>query len=632
MINNNANIKIHKHKNLINLLTCELGSLFIALIIDCVILFDCFDKKSTPIIFICILVALFALLLIVRFFVLNTRTLQSKKNTFLGTLLTLVKMQLKEKLNLKNISLKELGIFKITLTILLYVLKYASIIVLCAAVLFAANYLNIFAQGVVPQSVISLVFLFMLITSIVSCTAGLTKSLYYSRDNAILLTLPCSPTQIYLSKLIVFFIFELKRNSSFIIPLFIAYYITHNYPIVFYPWMLIAFVLISLFTVSLGALLSIPTMWFSNFFRQKKLLQMISLVVIIVFLFVALVFAISLIPENIDLVGTWEKTSRDIRNFLVSYTLNFGYIFDLTNLMLGDPYFYTQVFKILPMLSRFGQILGFTIALFAIGMLIVRPLFYKMASKPFEYLKKLTKPKKNKKINSLLSPLHIETLSLIKSIDRVFTNVGILLSIPLLTYLLNKIFLAMNTRETGQHMIVAFNILIIMLVALNSNCSIASIYSRDGRSSYLIKTQPVKHYVLLASRLIPEALVVIISMIATMVVLLTTTAISPIDVVTLVISLIMFYLAHMFFSAEQDIMNPQYQIYATMGENENNPNESKSTVTAFIISFLLAGSTFLLLDEGRGFVYIKLLLVGLGALAYCSWSFFNNIKLFYKEK
>jgi hypothetical protein len=56
------------------------------------------------------------------------------------------------------------------------------------------------------------------------------------------------------------------------------------------------------------------------------------------------------------------------------------------------------------------------------GMLIVRPLFYKMASKPFEYLKKLVKAKQNRKISSKLSPLWVETLSIFKSIDRVFTT------------------------------------------------------------------------------------------------------------------------------------------------------------------------------------------------------------------
>ena len=88
----------------------------------------------------------------------------------------------------------------------------------------------------------------------------------------------------------------------------------------------------------------------------------------------------------------------------------------------------------------------------------------------------------------------------------------------------------------------------------------------------------------------------------------------------------------MFFSAQLDIMSPQTEIYATMGNYDNNPNEMKSTLLAFLISFLTAGATFLLLLEGRGHVYLKLLLVGLFAAGYFAWSYFDRIKLYYKEK
>ena len=548
-------------------------------------------------------------------------------------LITLVKMQLKEKLDLKRPDIKKLGFFRIALSVLSPLIKFAAVVALCAVFIIVAARLNIFSiNGTVPQSVISLVFVFMMITSIFSCTAGLTKSMYYSKDNAILLTLPCSPTQVYLSKLIIFFIFEVKRNFSFIVPLFVAYFITHEYSFVFYPWMLLGFIIISMFTVAIGALLSIPTMWFCNFFRQRKVLQIISLILVVAAAYIALVFAISLIPENIDPVATWDKTSQDIRDFLSAYVTNFPSVYDISCLTLGDTYFSIAVFKIVPMLTRLAKLLGITAVLFGAGMLIVRPLFYKMASKPFEYLKKLVKPKKNRRISSKFSPLWVEIISTVKSIDRVFSTVGVMISIPLLIYLLNKIFLAMNTREAGEYMIVAFNILIIMLVALNSNCSVASIYSRDGRSSYLIKTQPVKHYVLLFSRLIPIAATVCTSLFATMAVIFATTRLYAIDIVTLILSLIFIYLAHMFYSAELDIMNPQHEIYATMGNYDGNPNEVKSTLLAFIISFVTAGATFLLLIEGRGFVYIKLLLVGLVAAICCAWSYFNKIKLYYKEK
>ena len=79
-------------------------------------------------------------------------------------------------------------------------------------------------------------------------------------------------------------------------------------------------------------------------------------------------------------------------------------------------------------------------------------------------------------------------------------------------------------------------------------------------------------------------------------------------------------------------MNPQTEIYASVGENENDPNEAKATVTAFIISFLVAAASFMLLLEDTNSVFIKLMLVGLALFAYEGWLFLSKVKLYYKEK
>jgi hypothetical protein len=47
---------------------------------------------------------------------------------------------------------------------------------------------------VIPISVITVVFVVMLLISTVAATLSLTKGMYYSYDNPVLLTLPCLPT------------------------------------------------------------------------------------------------------------------------------------------------------------------------------------------------------------------------------------------------------------------------------------------------------------------------------------------------------------------------------------------------------------------------------------------------------
>ena len=95
----------------------------------------------------------------------------------------------------------------------------------------------------------------------------------------------------------------------------------------------------------------------------------------------------------------------------------------------------------------------------------------------------------------------------------------------------------------------------------------------------------------------------------------------------------MTYLAHMLYSADQDLMNPQIELYATVGASESNKNEMRSTVTAFSIAFITAVIIFVLLLEGTGFnVYIKYIVIAFAVLLYRVKIFFSNLRVYYKEK
>ncbi|MBE6532458.1 MAG: hypothetical protein E7676_02985 [Ruminococcaceae bacterium] len=564
-------------------------------------------------------------------------------------LLTLVKMQLKEKLNFKRLEVEGVSAFNILVSVVGAVLKFALVTAIFVAVLFAVNYLGLFSfDKTTPTTVMSIAFAIMMAASLVSCTINLTNSMYYSRDNAILLTLPCRPVQVFLSKLIIFYAYELKRSFEFIVPLFIAFYILHGYPLLAYLWLIICFVFISLFTVATATLISIPAMWISNIFRQNRTLQIGTLVAIVSAVVIALFYAISLIPENLDLLATMPVTLNRVKKWLaVTYIENFGAYHKFTLMFLG------LAGKTMGTLFPFGAtavkfliLLGIDAVLLSLGLTFVLPLFYKMASTPFEYLKKTVKPRKNRVTHKKLSTFFTEMIITIKNPSRMFSNVGIMISIPLLTFFLNKVFFAMNTDEMGNNMIVAFNVLIILLVALNANTTAASIYSRDGRSAYLIKTQPTNPAIILFSKLLPDALFCLVSLLATLVVLIISSGLGVINVIILSLGLIFIYFAHLLYCAELDIMNPQYEIYATVGASDSNPNETKATLSAFIIAFLTGGASMLLLLDKTEAVdtiplangdvieglFIKIFLIGLAALIYRIWQYFSKIKLYYKEK
>lgn len=549
-------------------------------------------------------------------------------------LIILVKMQVKEQMNFKRLSLDGISPFKIFLSILGALLKFALVTALCVAFLWVSNYLQLFSfTNRVPTEVISVIFAVMLAASLISCTVGLTKALYFAHDNAVLLTFPCRPIQVYLSKLVIFFVNELRRNFTFVVPLFVAYFVINKYKPLTYLWLVACIVLIALLTVGIGSLLSIPAMFVSSIFRRRKSLQAATLALLVGSITFSVFKGIALIPENIDLIATWGTTYWQIQDFLAAYADKFSIIHNITVMVLGETRNVMTFYPTGATAIRALTVLAVSAVSLGASLLIVRPLFYKMASKPFEHLKRQVRPHKNHVLPRRISAVWAEALGAMKSANRIFFNFAILIMVPLLIFLQTKIFLAMKTRDMGNYMVVAFNVLIILLVLLNANTYAASVFSRDGRSSYLIKTQPAKYSMLLNAKLIPNTVFGILSLAATFVILYTTSSIGGLSTVLLTLGILFIYIAHLIFCAELDIMNPQNELYASMGDSENNPNESKATASAFIISFLVAAIVFfLMMERFTTAVFVKIFLIGLGALIWRAYLFNSKIRVYYKEK
>ena len=112
------------------------------------------------------------------------------------------------------------------------------------------------------------VYFIIFVLNTITCTIGLSKTLYYSKDNQMLVTLPVNPNALFLSKMLVYFISEIKKCFTFAIPIFIAYGIISSFSFVYFIWAPIMLVLLSAIPVLIGGLLSIPTNYIMAFFKK----------------------------------------------------------------------------------------------------------------------------------------------------------------------------------------------------------------------------------------------------------------------------------------------------------------------------------------------------------------------------
>ena len=545
-------------------------------------------------------------------------------------LVTLVKMQLKEKMDMSYMRSTRQLIFKLVW----FIVEFAAITAILAVLFHFVKLLGLFSLvHDIPVSVISVVFAIMLLLSLITDTAGLVKSLYFSKDNTVLLTLPATPSLVFFSKLATYYVYELKKNFMFTIPMFIAFGIAKGYTTLYYPWLLLMFILISVIPVLVAALLSIPVMFIQIFLNRVKVVQYALYAIVVGGAIFLLFYLINLIPEDINFIETWGETYWQIQDVLKAYTVYCKPIYAFTELIVGKTVGINNIVFHSNTLPHFLILVGIAAVLLALCFVCSKPLFCRMASTPFEFKKKNSaKAKVNKQRPTFASAIRKEFISGMRSNSFIKLAGVVVVILPMAIFLLNKLYSAMNTRYLGTQMTVCFNVMIMLLILLMTNIDMASIYSRDGSSAYLNKIQPAPYSVLLFSKLFFPMIFAFVGTAFTTFIFSTFSSLSTLDNVMLGVTVYAVYIAHLFSSAESDIMNPQYEQYATFNEQANNPNERMAGVTAIIFSSLVFIVSLLFATESTSGVWLKLAIITVALAIFKVLTYLSKIKAFYKEK
>lgn len=547
----------------------------------------------------------------------------------MGGLKTLCKMQLKDRINLSFLKSTKQTIFKVVLSLL----KFALITAVIYLGFYILSYLRLVSllPGV-PENLFEVIFTCLMLLSIIVCSFGLVKTLYFAKDNYMLLTMPVDRTKVFFSKLIVFYIYEFIRNLNYFLPLLVAYGMINKMPFYYYFWLVLAMFIITLIPVCIGALLSIPLMYIQNFVKSYKFLEYTFVVVLIAGVSIGLILVINAIPSNFDLIGTWGTTFWNIQNFLNKFNEIFKPFTWMSIAIVGKRYGISNNLFRLEQWIAILIILGGIAIVFGLTYLLVRPMYFHMASTPFEYKKeKITKTILNKKRNAFWSGVIKDFKLNFRTPSKFYSLVAVIIGLPTSIFLLNKIYSAMDTRLTGTNMSIAFNILLILLIALSSNTTLAHIYSEEGNARYQLKTNPKPQMNSLVSKLVINSVFMTFSILVTVIIFASFLKISVVNTILIFVFIESLYLGHMLHSVELDIMNPQTQRYQTEGDNLSNPNDLKSVIFAFLISIIFALITYFLISENMNIVWTKVMLVAVAYMLIRTWLFVNKIKVYYKE-
>lgn len=558
------------------------------------------------------------------------------------SLIAIVMMQLKDKIDFSFAKDKKQLIIKTVLAIVKFVVVTA---IVYFAVMLCRLMLGLFNSYEIPEAMTLVIGVFFLM-SVISCTVSLVKTMYYSDDNKVLVTFPVSGNIVFVSKLLVFYFYELKRNFSLLVPILLGFginLVTVNslhwsfFLLVWFP-----FLAYSALPVLIGALLSIPALYIYRFFSDYRWIGYVLFALLLGLLVYGTVSLIAVIPADLDLPRLWPAHIRPFIQWLLSaFEKNFYPFALLTRSFLGErnsSYFYCVHWK--TVLFFFG-IVGIDAALFGIVFLTTRNLFYAMMLKSFEFNKDTRERKvKNVVHGEKTTYFFKEAKMILRSRSSTITLLAVGIAMPVLVFFMNKIFAAINTSVTGNNMSYAFNLLVILLPVLASNAAIASGFSREGRAGYIKKTKPVNPIIPLTAKLVVPAAISSISLtIASCVFSYFNIEYFGVgNVILLALSLIFVNLGHVSFSATLDLMNPKNEDYATSGDTQNNPNENISTLVAFVVSALYALISFKLFGELKTeygnvtVVFVKLAAMGFAVFACAFAMYALKIKAYYFEK
>lgn len=549
----------------------------------------------------------------------------------------LVSMLLKDRLDLKFLRSKG----ETTRAIVFFLLRFLITFAIAFGVFLLASFLQVFHNSkTLPSSLLTMILTLLLIITTISVTLNLVKTLFLAEDNKLLITFPVEPNRIFLSKIIIFYIFELIKNMTFILPIILAFGVLSKVGIFFYFWVFISMFFIALIPVVLGIALSLPALLIQRLFAKFRLIKHTVYISALAFVIYVIVRLILIIPTSINVIHYWGPIKTLLSNIMTFFYNKFRIVHYLVTMILGKNVSlrYTH-WHYEPWLVLF-VLIGVLAAILAATYFLVRHIFLNLISHDYTRIKEVRlETKRQKQLPRFLSFVKKEILLLGRTGEFSYNYAITYVGTPLIILLINKIFSSMELYANGWYFVQALNVLIIMLLLLSSNSAIAKSFSEEGRTGYLKRTKPINVFYALVAKLIPNITLSIISLIITMGVFNVFMNYKFINIFFLTFGLVLIQVGHIFISGLLDIMNPQNEQYATTGEQFSNPNENKAIIIAFITSFIVALAMFWFLKEAQrlshevfNIVFIKMFFIGVIFIVTAIYIFGWSVRAYYFDR
>ena len=228
----------------------------------------------------------------------------------MGTILNLLKLQIDNKTDL----LKTASPSKMIISILKVILAMA-LITVCAAFVM----LRIFSLGIaINEGVVAIILLLTQAISFFFAIGNVINTLYLCKDNEMLICLPVTPNQLFISKILLIYLREIAVNALISIPLFITLGVLGGLGVSFYLSIPILALLGPILPIVLASFISIPLMGLIRFLKKHVVLSIICILGFVSLCLWGYISFIGNIAGNFNIASQQLETVRAINQAIAS--------------------------------------------------------------------------------------------------------------------------------------------------------------------------------------------------------------------------------------------------------------------------------------------------------------------------
>ena len=500
-------------------------------------------------------------------------------------------------------------------------LQIIAFIVASGIMTFLFNYIKSSLHINLSREIFTTVVMIIQAVAILSAMTSMVGLLYTSSDSMLLFAFPCTNTEIFASKLIVYHLSELKKSVFFLLPFLIGFGIAKG-GVLYWVLMLPTFYLLTIIPVILGSILSFVSLYIKKLFDRYVWVMILATVVLIGVLFYGAIVFLSKLPDPLRLVTIYGRVIASVQKTAVRITA-FSTIYS----WIGKYTYGQMVYLYLPVT------LLLVVAIGAGCFFLARLLYFKSVNNALGGFSK-ERHKSNTRTSKHIyeSFLHKEMLLWSRSAGGMSSAIAMAILMPFVLYVMNYILSLMRLSLIGNYIVIAFNVMVMNSLFSSYNANAASFISQEGREFALLKTAPSNTMTIVWAKLTIQAAVNIFILIINMSLLSVITSISNIDVVLMFFVMVLINFGHILWCIQIDIMKPKINEYATRGDGVvDNGNIAKAMIIGFVVGVLFATITLLLLYDAYVSGWVRIYAIAVGFFAARLYLFLQYLKVYFME-